>query len=155
MGRFWMWALRIVFIALGLLPFLGPLLPPLGDLIFQLGFSPFCHQNPERTLILGGDLMPVCSRCAGIYAGILAGAVLLFPSRLLHHWRSTLLTAAAAVAIEIGLQDLVRGTPFHPTRVGSGLLLGWTLSAGLLRYLWTEVDSRTTSKDLRPHERSA
>ncbi|MFH0861780.1 MAG: DUF2085 domain-containing protein [Candidatus Altiarchaeota archaeon] len=39
-------------------------------------FSPFCHQLPERSLFLWGVQAPVCARCFGIYAGILAGTIL-------------------------------------------------------------------------------
>jgi len=47
--------------------------------IDQLGFS-VCHQLPERTLLLGSILMPVCSRCSGIYIGFLFTIVFLFIS---------------------------------------------------------------------------
>ena len=36
-----------------------------------------CHQRPERSFQLWGAQMPVCARCAGIYAGAAAAAILL------------------------------------------------------------------------------
>lgn len=30
-----------------------------------------CHQDPTRTMLLGADLLPLCARCAGIYASFL------------------------------------------------------------------------------------
>ena len=34
-----------------------------------------CHQQDERSLHLGGLRMPVCARCAGLYAGGAVGAL--------------------------------------------------------------------------------
>ncbi len=36
-------------------------------------FSYICHQMPERTLYLDGGPLAVCSRCFGVYFGLLAG----------------------------------------------------------------------------------
>jgi uncharacterized membrane protein len=45
--------------------------------IDRIGFS-ICHQLPERTLLFGNILMPVCSRCSGIYIGFLFTMIFLF-----------------------------------------------------------------------------
>lgn len=45
--------------------------------ISGIGFS-VCHQLPERTLLFGKELMPVCSRCSGIYTGFLFTIIFLF-----------------------------------------------------------------------------
>jgi uncharacterized membrane protein len=45
--------------------------------IDKTGFS-VCHQLPERTLLFGKILMPVCARCSGIYIGFLCTIVFLF-----------------------------------------------------------------------------
>ena len=42
-----------------------------------IGFS-VCHQLPSRSLIIGGIILPICSRCSGIYAGFIITAVFLF-----------------------------------------------------------------------------
>ena len=36
-------------------------------------YSPFCHQLPDRSLSCFGHPLSVCSRCLGIYLGILGG----------------------------------------------------------------------------------
>ncbi|HSR69799.1 MAG TPA: DUF2085 domain-containing protein [Acidobacteriota bacterium] len=42
-----------------------------------LFFQRICHQMPERSFHLAGEPLAVCHRCLGIYAGFLAGALLL------------------------------------------------------------------------------
>ncbi|MDR1988947.1 MAG: DUF2085 domain-containing protein [Acidobacteriaceae bacterium] len=34
-----------------------------------------CHQRPERSFFVSGVQMPVCARCAGLYAGAALAAV--------------------------------------------------------------------------------
>lgn len=41
--------------------------------VLRLGYSPACHQMPDRCLDLGFGPWAVCARCAGLYAGGLAG----------------------------------------------------------------------------------
>lgn len=38
-------------------------------------FSYICHQLPERSLHLGPEPLAVCSRCFGVYFGLLAGLI--------------------------------------------------------------------------------
>ena len=41
-------------------------------------FSYVCHQIPERSLYIAGHQLAVCSRCFGVYAGLLFG-ILIYP----------------------------------------------------------------------------
>jgi len=38
-------------------------------------FSLICHQLPSKTFSLNGQLMPLCSRCTGIYTGFLVALI--------------------------------------------------------------------------------
>jgi uncharacterized membrane protein len=49
----------------------------IDSLIEILGFS-VCHQLSIRSLDIGGIILPVCSRCFGIYAGFFISALVLF-----------------------------------------------------------------------------
>ena len=84
-----------------------PLLPPMlfetghGDAAtsLRLLFRPVCHQLPERSLYFQGYPLAICARCLGIYAGFLAGLLLLprfsfLAARLLRRPRLLLLSAA-------------------------------------------------------------
>jgi uncharacterized membrane protein len=43
-----------------------------GKAIYSF-FSFLCHQMPERSLSIGGHPFAVCSRCFGVYFGLVAG----------------------------------------------------------------------------------
>jgi len=44
-------------------------------------FSFFCHQTVERSPQFGGDIFPVCFRCAGIYLGIFSTYITMYLSK--------------------------------------------------------------------------
>jgi uncharacterized membrane protein len=39
-------------------------------------YSSVCHQFPEKTFSINGEQLHVCSRCAGIYLGVLASLII-------------------------------------------------------------------------------
>jgi hypothetical protein len=89
-------------------------------------FSPFCHQQVERTWVLASQPLPVCVRCFGFYLGAFAAAAAgaRFSMRVL--WLSVgiaLLTFGAEVS----------GLWIAPPAVRwlSGVLLGWSLVSPL------------------------
>jgi uncharacterized membrane protein len=94
-------------------------------------FFSLCHHAPERTLLLGGDAMCVCSRCAGLYAGVFLAAV--WP------WRASPTTlrivfpaGAALMMADILSQDLGLHAPWHPLRLATGAIVGFTATAWML-----------------------
>ncbi|MBI5512175.1 MAG: DUF2085 domain-containing protein [Deltaproteobacteria bacterium] len=120
-------ALRALLLGLGLLPWVLGLLA-LRHPAWVAAFRGLCHQRPERSLWLRGAPMVVCSRCAGLYLGVALGALLPLPSRWLAHGRSLLLWALLVTALEVLAQDSGLHAPWHPSRMGTGLLLGWVAS---------------------------
>jgi len=106
-----------------------------GSLIY-LGFSPLCHQDPERSICILGHPMAVCSRCAGIYYGFLIG-ILLFPRlrRIYEHLQNSirwLCIATVPMIIDVGLTYggiLSSGTII---RTFTGILPGWISSCYIL-----------------------
>jgi hypothetical protein len=68
--------------------------------VYGLG-SLVCHQKRERSFHACGRQWPVCGRCAGLYLGAAAGAVVAFGRRARSGgavWRRRLLAAAAPTA---------------------------------------------------------
>ena len=121
-------ALRALLVIAGAMPWLFALAGARpAELVVT--FHMLCHQLPERTLSLGGVPMLVCSRCAGLYAGVALGALLPLPKRLLPWGRRFLLVAIAAAIVDVVTQDAGLHPPFHPVRLATGLLMGFCGSA--------------------------
>jgi len=103
-----------------------------------LTFHAICHQRPERTLDVLGAPMLVCSRCAGVYAGVALGALLWLPRRFLPRGRALFLGALGITVVDVVTQDLGLHPPYHPVRLATGLLLGWSGSAFMIGALRAE-----------------
>ena len=91
-------------------------------------FATLCHQLPERSYLIDGHKLGVCSRCTGIYGGF-ALTLLLYP--LLRSLRSAgfpalkwLLLAAIPLAVDFSLTFLGIWENTHTSRFLTGLLLG-------------------------------
>jgi uncharacterized membrane protein len=91
-------------------------------------FMGTCHQLPDRSYLISGIPMAVCSRCYGLYWGLLAGLplVLMIPSRF--HLRKPALLFLAAVVILITADVVITMAGLWQNTLTSrfitGLLLG-------------------------------
>lgn len=88
-------------------------------------FSLHCHQDPERTLALGGQLFPVCARCTGLYLGLLGGALSPGAVTSRQRWLAALAAGAALLALDVGTQALGLRVASLGTRLATGLLLAY------------------------------
>lgn len=118
--------------------------------MLQPVFHTFCHQIPERTLTLLGSPMLVCSRCAGIYAGVALAALLPTFTRLAPHGRRLVAVALLAMAADVLLQDLGLRPPSHPLRLATGLFAGWSATAFLFAALAPERNLLDTANSSLP-----
>jgi uncharacterized membrane protein len=105
-------------------------------------FGSFCHQLPERCLVFFGAPMVVCSRCAGVYAGIALGAVLPAPGFVLRRGRAVVWIAAAAMLLDVVVQNYMAHTVIHALRLATGLAAGWAGCAFALAAVDGRVDGR-------------
>ncbi len=97
-----------------------------------------CHQLPERTLIMGSTLLPVCARDTGIYIGILAGLALLLMRREGRSGPPNLyLTLAMMLPLIVDGTTQVLGfrTSTNQLRLITGLLFGTAISPFLVYLL--------------------
>jgi uncharacterized membrane protein len=98
-----------------------------------------CRRAPERTLVIAGAPMPLCSRCAGLWLGASVSAAIAWPALPVRALQAVAAVACALMLAEVVTQDLGLHPVFHPTRLASGLLLsvpfGGTLGAMITREL--------------------
>lgn len=73
--RAWMITAIVVLVWVGTIV-VAPLFVPSGlSTSIYAFFSYVCHQIPDRSLHIAGHQMAVCSRCFGVYFGLLIGIV--------------------------------------------------------------------------------
>ena len=94
-------------------------------------FAHLCHQQPERAWLVGGELLPLCARCTGVYAGA-AVALLAVPFLPASRPRA----AAAAVTLAVA-QMIVLGVHLVPLGQPAWLrtLSGQVFALGLVTLL--------------------
>jgi uncharacterized membrane protein len=102
--------------------------------VYQIG-ALVCHQRPERSFHVWGAQLPVCARCAGIYAGAALVAVAALsappdhePFRLARDARRTLLFAALPTAVTLIAEWTTGQMPGNWIRAAAGFPLGATIA---------------------------
>lgn len=125
---------RGALVTAGIFPWILPLLRawlPLGAIGVALdaAFTTMCHRMPSRTLTLAGVAMPLCSRCAGVFAGLAVGALAAWPRLSAAAWRAVITAAAGGMALDVVTQDLGLHPVWHAARLASGLAFGYALAA--------------------------
>jgi uncharacterized membrane protein len=107
-------------------------------LVYAAG-SVICHQRPERSFHLLGAQMPVCARCAGIYAGAAVAAIVVWSRAIPRSSRfdrgagRALLVAALPTAVTVAYEWTSGQAPGNWTRLVSGVPLGAAVAWVLLR----------------------
>lgn len=121
---------------------LAPLAPAATAAVIYMGASLVCHQRPDRSFHAWGAQLPVCARCAGIYAG----AALVALAYLTGRWRPAARASRAWIRRALGaacLPTIVTlsvewgglGTTSNGARAGTGLVLGLVAAAVVIAEL--------------------
>jgi len=114
-----------------------------------LGYG-LCHQLPERSLVAGGYVLPVCARDTGIYAGFALGVLALWllargsrPTELPRWPVLVLLGMFVLLMVFDGLTSYsgLRDTT-NAIRLFTGLLTGWALAAIVVPMLNSQLWAR-------------
>jgi uncharacterized membrane protein len=120
----------------------APLVPaPLGAAIYAIG-SLICHQRPERSFWLVGVQLPVCARCLGIYAGVVAGAVAAPVVGLVRRPRMPIVLATIPALASLVVEWSGLGTLSNGIRAVTGLVGGGVIAAVVLATLHYERCAR-------------
>jgi uncharacterized membrane protein len=131
----------------GLLLFAPRLPPAVAAVIYAVG-SLICHQRPERSFHLDHAQLPVCARCAGIYAGAAIGAIAATgwwrpgARSVVPAPRLPLIAAAIPTAITLIVEWGGLADPGNSWRAVSGVVLGAGVAAVVLTLNYDECASR-------------
>ena len=116
--------------ALSVAALTAPLLSALGYTLAAFAilqfFSIVCHQDPARSFWIAGAPVAVCTRCLGIYLGVVAGA-------WMSARRRVILTLLAATILVSVLDYLAESAGMHGNwplvRFGLGGMVGAGIGA--------------------------
>ena len=110
---------------------------PVAASKFYFPFSFFCHQNPDRSFMLGAYPLAVCHRCFGIYLGFFLGTLLKF--RWVHGSvmlrRGSVLVAVLPMLLDFSLDFAGLWTGAPGIRFATGLIFGCLISPLLVQGL--------------------
>jgi uncharacterized membrane protein len=128
--------LRIVGVILALSPLLAVLARPkvspgVGEFIYAL-FSPVCHNKAARTLEVLGVLMPLCSRCFGIFIGFGMAGLFPYPRWGVVACLGYGFVASVLMVVDVIVQDLGLHPLWHSMRILTGAIWGHVCGLGVL-----------------------
>lgn len=138
-------AVRAFLVVVGLAPFAVPFLaklPVLGVLAapFEAWFEFQCHREAGRSFELLGQVMPVCSRCFGIYFGLGLGAAALRPRLAAWPLRIWVGVAAVAMILDVVTENLGMRPPSGWLRFVTGTLLAYPVGTAVVLAARGEMD---------------
>lgn len=156
--KIYLLSLCLMLVWLGMIigaPFLLSLPSPGGKKIaffIYWFFSPVCHQLTESSFIIYGNQMAVCSRCFGIYVGMLLGFLThaLLRSfdftRVIH--RRYMMLASLPMVADVVLLAMRGYPPLLWLKALTGVLFGFTLPFYLLPALYQMINQCVNVKYL-------
>ncbi len=131
------WVVRALLVLVAVMAFAIPFvrdLPLLGSVTrpFEAWFDYQCHREAARSFALFGRIMPVCSRCFGIYAGLGLGALVLRPKLDVWPLRIWVAGAAVVMVLDVVTENLGMRPAWGLLRFATGVLLAYPVGAALV-----------------------
>lgn len=124
----------------------------ISESIFEF-FSYLCHQLPARSLKIQSESLAVCSRCFGVYFGLLAGAALYPLMRPIDQIdplpRIWLFIALIPIVIDWSLGVFGVWENTHASRFVTGMLLGGVCAVYIISALIEIVRNLTLRRTLK------
>jgi len=137
---------RALFAFVGAMPWVFALFGFDSPAIFGI-FRGLCHQEPDRSLFLFGTQMAVCSRCAGVYAGLVVASLSPALGFMAKHGLWATMTAIFVAAFDVTATHFSLYALNHAVRLATGFLAGWTVSAFLIATLKRESQEGMVETD--------
>jgi uncharacterized membrane protein len=118
---------------------------PAGEVLVRALYKPVCHQDPLRTVTLGGSPLSVCIRCCALYfsaAAIILLAPFLRRIRPFSMSVAWLCAGLAPMALDVAFSV---ATPWHAStwsRLGTGAVAGITLAVFIVpawESMWEQI----------------
>lgn len=113
----------------------------------RLLFRMMCHGIAERCLLLWGVPMPICARCAAIYAGLLLGLAGFLALRFVRERTARIAAFIAVTPLAVdGLTQLAGlRESTNALRIATGLVAGFAFGFWILAAVEHSADARVTS----------
>lgn len=117
---------------LALLPFMVPLLEFVSRLrhagqLLRSIYGLQCHQSLARSWNVHGAVLPVCSRCLGIYIGLGLASAIDWPRLRRDEYKAWILIGAALLGCDV----LTEWVGLRPPQAGLRFVTGLVISYGI------------------------
>jgi len=99
-------------------------------------FSYLCHQEADRCWAIGGNILPFCQRCTGVYVGAGLMLFLLPLMKFKSNWKILLLHILFLV------QMIIFGYHLIPHNATIRTLSGQLFIIGALYFIWYNIQNR-------------
>lgn len=117
----------------------------------RAAFAPYCHQRFDRSLVIAGEVLPVCARCTGLWIGALAAALVLplVRSPRVVPRLGVLAWSAAPMAVDLALEHVLGLAPSAVSRTLTGVCFGAAVASFVIPALvrsMEEIQSRCETR---------